>query len=221
MEFVNDPDAIGRWARKSRGGNSPKEIYFLPGGQKYWIFEGWTKGLLFTHEGGDLPVLSNAYSIEKSHMQIAFADGVSVYKKTSGREFALNEIGRHDDIGLPFVMDASVLGLWNVVDYVQSIRKFKADKPKSVNWPLKSICFYGDGTAVRAYDGEEWHEAWAKGFHLNLKNKTVSRYQRKTIGDTEYLFVEWKMGNYVYGGAKPGWYVFERLQYCQIFEDNG
>ncbi len=40
------------------------EIYFLPGGEKYWIFEGWTNGLLFIHYGGAKPdcyVFKRAY----------------------------------------------------------------------------------------------------------------------------------------------------------------
>ena len=60
MEFVNDPAVIGKWKsvgsleageefsleklNASQKGELAEEIYFLPQGVSYWIFEGWTKG---------------------------------------------------------------------------------------------------------------------------------------------------------------------------------
>lgn len=32
----------------------------------------------------------------------------------------------------------------------------------------------------------------------------------ENIGWKEYLFMEWKMGNYIYGGMEPEHYVFKR-----------
>jgi hypothetical protein len=45
--------------------NDLREFIFLLYGQKYWIFDGWTKGFLFTHEGGDEPVICHKYDIKK------------------------------------------------------------------------------------------------------------------------------------------------------------
>ena len=81
MPFINDDDVIGKWeyydliqSEEHFDFNKPKskiknkgfkEIYFLHNGQKYWIFEGWTKGFLFTHYGGYEPVNCNKYTIKK------------------------------------------------------------------------------------------------------------------------------------------------------------
>ena len=73
-EFVDDPAVIGKW--KSIGSLAPgeplsqqtldpsqntafgitKELFFLPEGKPYWIFEGWTKGMVLVHHGGNEPL---------------------------------------------------------------------------------------------------------------------------------------------------------------------
>ena len=77
MEFINDEDVIGKWhligwSNKAdhdsiydlnEGNNGYSDLYFLPDGQPYWIFEGWTKGFLLIHHGGDAPILTYTYKI--------------------------------------------------------------------------------------------------------------------------------------------------------------
>jgi len=211
MVFIDDANAVGKWEYCGAGAFSPKEIYFLPGGQKYWIFEGWTKGLLFTHEGGDAPVVANPYAIEGSFMRLEMDGGTRLYRKTSDKEYALGEIGRHDPIDRPFVLDEAVLGTWCTVDCcISRVRDFKPGKPRVSRLWLESVRFDPDGSAVRVYDGQEWRESWTKGFHINRRLATASAYRLKKICGRVYLFLEWKMGNYVYGGAKPDYYVFEK-----------
>jgi hypothetical protein len=36
---------------------------FFPGVKHYWIFAGWPKGLLYTHDRGDEPVVANPYKL--------------------------------------------------------------------------------------------------------------------------------------------------------------
>ncbi len=80
MEFVNDEKAIGKWVyadtidsiaefnpyqiKKTINEDGFDEIYFLPDGKGYWIFEGWTKGYLAIHYGGDDPILTYRYTIK-------------------------------------------------------------------------------------------------------------------------------------------------------------
>lgn len=69
MEFINDEFVIGKWKNigwtrnlndfsinnlNEKSGNF-EDLYFLPNGESYWIFEGWTKGTLFIHYGGKRP----------------------------------------------------------------------------------------------------------------------------------------------------------------------
>lgn len=237
LPFINDEDVIGKWEyydiiqseeqfdfnkTKSKIINKGfKEIYFLPNGQKYWIFEGWTKGFLFTHYGGDEPVICNKYTLKKINNEIYMflvvydsANGdepyINVLKKISSQKYDLSEIGRHDNIDLPFDMDENILGLWKTVDVVDNINDFIINKPTVATLWLKSVYFNEDGTVIRLYDNDEWHDFWTKGVLIDKNKVTASAYKIKLINNKEYLFVEWKMGNYVYGGAKPNYHVFER-----------
>ena len=78
MQFVNDEAVIGKWNNigwientycTSLIGLNEKSgeydtIYFLPNGEPYWIFEGWTKGVLLIHYGGNEPILTYKYDIQ-------------------------------------------------------------------------------------------------------------------------------------------------------------
>jgi hypothetical protein len=45
---------------------------------------------------------------------------------------------------------------------------------------------------------------------LDARNETAEAYSVKNINGKDYLFVEWKSGDYTFGGRKPYWYVFVR-----------
>ena len=40
--------------------------------------------------------------------------------------------------------------------------------------------------------------------------KTAPAYELRTVQGKEYLFLEWKMGNYIFGGMDPEFFVFQR-----------
>jgi hypothetical protein len=238
MPFINDEDVIGKWefydligsqdrydftrSRSKIRNKGFREIYFLPNGQRYWIFEGWTKGFLFTHGGGDEPVICNSYTIEKVNDDMYMfvkvdGDGstgsesyINVLKKVSGKKYVLSEIGVRDNIDLPFIMDESIIGLWKTIDVVQNIDDFIMNVPKMNIFWLKSICFIENGTAIREYGDEKWYDFWTKGLLISMEMITASAYEIRIINNEEYLFVEWKMGNYVYGGAVQEYHVFKR-----------
>ena len=54
-------------------------------------------------------------------------------------------------------------------------------------------------------------QTWTKGYVLRKWNHTACAYEIRTIGGRDYLFMEWKSGDYLYGGAEPGYYVFARV----------
>ena len=78
MKFINDENVIGKWKNigwtedlSSRSiekintqSGEYEDLYFLPDGEPYWVFEGWTKGFLLFHTGGDAPVLTYTYETE-------------------------------------------------------------------------------------------------------------------------------------------------------------
>ena len=54
-------------------------------------------------------------------------------------------------------------------------------------------------------------QTWTKGYVLRKWNHTACAHEIRTIGGRDYLFMEWKSGDYLYGGAEPGYYVFARV----------
>ena len=232
ISFINDEGVIGKWERvaviEPHQTFEPSEamaetdigygeIYFLPHGQGYWIFEGWTKGHLLIHYGGDDPVQCFAYRTKELNGQTYLfldieEDGISyveVLKKVSNQHYTRWEIGRHDDTDIPFVSDDKVIGKWKAVNYVLAPQEFDEKMADKTLW-LRSVEFKPDGSAVRNYDGEEWQEKWTNGALIDEQHATVSHYTFEVRNGTEYLFLEWKTGNYVYGGFPPSYYVFVR-----------
>ncbi|MBE6809485.1 MAG: hypothetical protein E7521_00300 [Ruminococcaceae bacterium] len=233
MPFIDDKKVIGKWEFfdliktrvefKTDTKNSVtdpifKEIYFLPNGEKYWIFEGWTKNYLLVHYGGDEPILCYKYSIEEiDNHSFMFLEingdnnpHIQVFKKVSNKQFKLLEIGRRENVNIPFIFDKKIVGSWVAVDFVENIDDFKGMGPLNKNLWLQNIIFYQNGNVIRKYVDEEWQDKWSKGVLLDLNKLIVSNYVFKTIDDIEFLFLEWKMGNYVFGGMPPSYYVFIR-----------
>lgn len=234
MPFVNEEEVVGKWEHfaivdsieefdcdKTNNSTSDKgfyEIYFLPNGEKYWIFEGWTKGYLLIHYGGDEPVLCYKYTHKRiannTYMFLEVTEDeklyINVLRKVSNEKFNINEIGRRDNVDLPFILDKKVLGMWESIGFVDNIDDFIEPVLSQNDLWLKSICFCEDGSAVRVYSDESWSDLWTNGVLLDKTKSTASAYEIRAINGTEYLFMQWKMGNYVYGGMTPSYYVFTR-----------
>ena len=227
MEFINDEAVIGKWKNIGWIGNTHcasldglneksgeyDTLYFLPNGENYWIFEGWTKGILLIHYGGDEPILTYRYDLQqidnKEYLFFRLDDKTEIFVKINSKRYIKATLGRHDDIDLPFVYDKRVLGKWKSVGFVDTIESFSPDNESSGLY-LKEIDFSPDGRLKQTTMDEVWNDKWTKGAVINLHRTTVASYEMHVVNGTEYLFMEWKMGNYIYGGMKPMLYVFVR-----------
>lgn len=227
MQFENDEAVIGRW--KNIGWlDDPKslslenlncksgeyeDLYFLPNGEPYWIFEGWTKGFLLIHYGGDEPILTYRYDIRSIEGRVCLffrlENKTEVFVKVSDKRYNKEALGNHDNIDMPFVCDDRVIGKWRSVGFVDKIENFSPDEHRDDLY-LEAIEFYPDGKAIQKYMDCEWQDRWTDGLLLSLHRTTAAAYEIREINGTEYLFVEWKMGNYIYGGMKPDIYVLVR-----------
>jgi bla regulator protein BlaR1 len=113
-------------------------------------------------------------------------------------------VGRRiDRIDYPFVGDPAVLGGWRAVDFVRrpdlfhpGARQFRG------NLFLKELHFLDGGRTSMAF-------RWTKGFLLHDGNHTASHYEIRALDGADYLFMEWKSGDYVLRGARPNYYVFK------------
>ena len=232
IEFENDEAVIGHWKvvnvvdKKENflpgkavygGGGFFDEIYFLPDGEEYWIFS-WTKGYVKMHSGdGNLvcPYETETNKINGVfYMFLKYNENLTfVLKQTDKKRYTKHEIGQQDNTDLPFINDEKILGRWVSVDFVRDIDDFN---PFSRNWQgelfYNSAEFLPNGELCVVINGNSFNAKWTKGTTLyNTGDGThAPAYESRILDGREYLFIEWKSGDYIWGGWDPKYYVFVR-----------
>jgi len=119
--------------------------------------------------------------------------------------FACKKARIADNIDLPFVNDPGVIGEWVSVDFVKEPSLFTAGR-KSFEGDLylTELTFLPEGKLK-----ETWVK-WTKDVIINSSEKTASAYIIKDIAGGEYMFFEWKSGDYVFRRQKPWYYVMKK-----------
>ncbi len=210
-----------------RIGSKKREIYFLPQGEWYWCYS-WTKGKLLV-DGGDCSYV-NEYTIEKQADELFMFVNLKAYdylqtgrttllvlRRLDNRHYRAAEISRKDNIDMPFIKDDGIVGKWEAVSFVQHKEEFAPEAIRENFVPyFKEIEFLPEGECVSVY-GEEIisgraKQEWTKGYLLRKWNSTACAYEIKNIDDMEYLFIEWKSGDYRWGGYETDYYVFQRQE---------
>ncbi len=117
----------------------------------------------------------------------------------------INEDGRIvDKVDYPFVDDPNAMGHWISVDFVDEIDAF-VPLPNQSDSELFLKELY-----LRPGGKTNWAFTWTQGLILHHGDKTASRYLIKTIEGQDYLFFEWKSGDYTLRHQKPSYYVLRR-----------
>lgn len=206
-------------------GDVNKQLYFLPKGEKYWCY-GWTKGFLII-ETGDSTSL-NRYEVEEHNGErYMFIENKSYHYRRGGRptvlvlrqldskEYTKHGIARQDDINMPFVKDDNILGRWKSISYLRSIEAF--DPSKNISHDglyFKKIEFFDNGKCTSIYGNDiisgDDLQVWTKGYVLRKWNNTACAYEIRIENNKEYLIMEWKSGDYRWGGYDTDYYVFVR-----------
>jgi hypothetical protein len=94
------------------------------------------------------------------------------------------------------------------------MESFDPAKKQTDIFPLRALSFAENGEALlfhrRLQEGMDAEESclWTKDFLL--RKNLACAYELRTIEGREYLFLEWKSGDYVYGGQEPPYYIFIR-----------
>ena len=237
IPFENDSSIIGKWqivgeytvkddfygdvcsADKER-----RDIYFLPNGENYWCYS-WSKGKLICRFG-DYSFINNFYVEDYNGNRYMFVEfksyeyrhggmpTVLVLRQLDNKEYTIEDVAHKDNVELPFENDEEVLGTWKVKDFCRSIEAFEPSGTPRQNLFFKRVTFKEQGEVISTYGDKticgEHLQTWTKGYVLRKWNSTACAYQICTIDDKEYLFIEWKSGDYIYGGMEPCYYVFER-----------
>ena len=212
-----------------------KGLYFLPGGERYWCF-GWTKGLLLSECGYPHRKNRNPYTIEKigdeTYMFIDFKGpgyyrggrpDTLVFRRLDSKAYRKQELMITDEIPNIPADDSSVLGKWNVCDLVRPAKSFDPHNLCSV-LPYEALYWRtaefleggGMRNSFRNRDDGSFHTdaphiwRWMTGYVICNPRSTAAKYMIRRIENTDYLFVQWKSGDYSFGGDEPYWYVFRR-----------
>ena len=240
--FEDDEQAVGKWKvvgeyavkedfyseqaerKESDMGNKDREIYFLPDGERYWIYS-WTKGYLKLDGGGESCLCR--YQIEDyqgSHYMFVenksyeYLRGgmptVLVLEQIDNKRYTKREVAREDDTNIPFVNDERVLGDWKAFDFIRNKEEFAPD----VNHLPQDRLFFShmhfgeDGFLSSVYMDETTMgkdmQSWTKGYVLKYYNHTACAYDIVTVDDKDYMIIEWKSGDYRWGGYDTDYYVF-------------
>lgn len=205
-----------------------KELSFLPGGERVWMLR-WTKGIVYRYIHKfdfDLP---NPYRIltrggekylilqymSNDCIEMARDPYLLLYRQIDGVAHTDKQVRKRvDRIDLPFVEDSAVCGEWIAVGYVHDLDEFDPIAPCEFELYTLGYRFLPQGLCVKILRGKikpfEYPQKYTKGAVLDEEALTAETYEIRQIGGREFLFVQHKSGDYVYGGMEPYWYVFIR-----------
>jgi serine/threonine protein kinase/tetratricopeptide (TPR) repeat protein len=111
-----------------------------------------------------------------------------------------------DNVNRPFVDDPQAIGQWTSVDFVGAPEDFKpGSRFSQFDLPVfqKFTVLPGGRTSYR------WL-TWTRGVIINQGERTAAGYEIRNIGGTNFMFVEWKNGDYILFHSKPGLYVLRQ-----------
>lgn len=209
-EFINDEQVIGKWKIINENEFPFDEIYFLPYGKGYWVFENWTKNYL------KIDNVYHRYEIIDDQLLLYIKDlngdvgKIVKYKNVNHIRYTQDEIKNKDNVDYTFEIDEDVIGTYEAISYVDDIDlNFKLTNKETLY--LNKIIFIKDGTLIyETIDGKVINDLhWTKGRVIdNVYDFTSSMYKIIHKDDQTYLFFEWKNGDYIYGKRKPKYYVF-------------
>lgn len=228
--FVNDEKVIGKWKKLAVVKNKEdfiankfndndifdfKQLYFLPNGGEYWVFS-WTKGILFLKDRR-LPyeIIDGKLFIGVVDYKTNTIDNYAVYEKVDDKKYVKEEILIKDNTDIPFIVDEKVIGFWDCVDYVYDFNEFKIGvKFCKEDLFLTKYIFENDGKLFVGYNDADFLSPinWSKGVVINKNRNTASEYVIKEINNEIIMFVEWKSGDYTFGGEVNGYYVFKKIK---------
>ncbi len=120
-----------------------------------------------------------------------------------------------DKTDYAFKHDQEVIGKWKTVDFVENISDFNPQEHQyQEELYLSEVVFVDQGkllTSIQEGQLCEGNLSWTKGMIISKQEKTAGIYEIKEIDDKDYLFFEWKNGDYIFRNAKPSYYVLEKV----------
>ncbi len=215
----------GIFSTMSFYGEDVKYLYFLPGGEKYWCFC-WTKGY-FVVDGYRINPIYNPYEIVKKddgvYMLISLRENeasrggqptILALRQVDNHEYTPEMIAKKDDIDKPFVNDEKIIGKWRAHSFFGNKSEFPQPEEDMEDLYFKEIEFFPDGKCRCAYEDDVFEGedtiSWTKNYLLRKWNWSACEYEIRKVEGIEYMIIEWKSGDYRFGGFDTNYYVFVR-----------
>lgn len=228
--FLNDEKAIGKWQLKGVSNTKEdakrnifetnilfniKELYLMENGQPYWVIS-WSKNFIY------IKGRKNPYEIvdDLMYVEILYPEDnslymVAVYEKENNKRYTIDEIRKKDKFNGYYREDKKIIGFWKTVDYIKVGQRFnyKIQRCKeefelqrlTVNPEDNSILIYMKGKEPRI-------SKYTKNYIQNLiVPDTMCNYTYQRINGKEYIIVECKTDDYIYGKKLYGYYVLEKI----------
>ena len=145
-------------------------------------------------------------------MDYKIIEKVAVYKHIDDKHYTEQEIMKLDDTSSEFIEDKRINGLWKCVGIIDDKDDFDLSKIDK-NGVISRLSFFPDGNANVTFNNDVSRSiSYTKGFVKDFCIKgTMCAYEIKSINDKDYLIIEWKSGDYVFGGFISCYYVFEKV----------
>ena len=135
-------------------------------------------------------------------------------KKSDSNRYSAESIARKDDIDKPFVNDERIIGKWKAHSFLCNKAEFPQEGEPIDDLYFKEIEFFSNGNcrcvyADAVFEGEDT-VVWTKNYLLRKWNWSACEYEIRTVGGKDYMIIEWKSGDYRYGGYDTNYYVFTK-----------
>lgn len=228
--FVNDEKAIGKWnligIAKSKElyyeekiledkDFKIKELYLMENGEKYWTIS-WTKGSIIISNR------KNSYEIENNKMFVKIISPmdnedfkIAIYEKENSEKYTKEQIRIRDNINMQFEPDKEIVGFWKAIDIVMNPKEFSTEKSdEKADLFLDRISFSPDGRAVVEFNDDEHsvkNTKYTSSYIMNVLFEDTASCYKYLDENKNYIALEWKSGDYIFGGIVIGYYILKRI----------
>ena len=129
-------------------------------------------------------------------------------------EYPPERIANKDDIDKPFVNDERVIGKWRAHSFLGNKSEFPAEEEPEEDLYFKELEFFPEGRCRCVYEDDVFEGddklCWTANYLLRKWNWSACEYEIRTVDGKDYMIIEWKSGDYRYGGFDTNYYVFVR-----------
>jgi hypothetical protein len=128
----------------------------------------------------------------------------------------------YESMEYTFIPDKEVIGTWEIVNGVEKIEDFEAGKFAftSTEKILLQKCIFFDNGEVACdyldYYLKDAIEKWTKGYILFSLHNVIPAYTIQQIDGKSYMFIEWKLSDYLVSGKIPCYLVLKKHRVTQL-----